>query len=347
MPKVTIDDIAKQAGVSKTSVSFAFNYPERLSAATLKHIRQIANELGYTPDPLASNLKTGRTGCIGLLVPQPIPIMACNPHTFELIEGIGLACHEAGVSLMLVPPLKGNLRHAVSRAAVDGFLTMGLEPFDETLTVLHQRHVPFVMIDSDPAPGLTCVNIDDRTGAYAAMSYVLNHGHRRILLLGILSPHDGNFEAYTGSLKRRITGYQQALAEAGLDFDGDQVRFMECEVDSDAGYHAFETVWEEGGRPTAVVTMADVLALGVMRAARNLGLTVPDQLSLVGYDDIEAGRLVQPPLTTVHQPTVEKGRVAADLLIDLINEKPLEPEQVVLPVEMVLRQSCRTVMDAD
>ena len=104
MPKVTIEDIARKAGVSKTSVSFAFNNPERLSEATLKHILGVAEELGYNPDPIASNLKTGRTGCIGLLMPQPIPNVARNPHTLEFIEGIGEICHDAGTSLMLVPP---------------------------------------------------------------------------------------------------------------------------------------------------------------------------------------------------------------------------------------------------
>ena len=87
MPKVTIEDIAKKAGVSKTAVSFAFNNPDRLSETTLKHILKVAEELGYNPDPLASNLKTGRTGCIGLLMPQPIPTVALNPHTFEFVEG--------------------------------------------------------------------------------------------------------------------------------------------------------------------------------------------------------------------------------------------------------------------
>src|SRR3990172_2667162 len=150
MPKATIKDIAAKAGVSKTAVSFAFNKPEQLSEATLQHILAVAEELGYSPDPVASNLKTRQTGCIGLLVPQPLPAIARNPHMLAFIEGVGTTCHEAGLSLMLVPPLKGNLRRAIIRAAVDGFLTLGLETFKGTMMVLQQRGVPFVMVDSDP-----------------------------------------------------------------------------------------------------------------------------------------------------------------------------------------------------
>ena len=121
MPKVTIKDIAAKAGVSKTAVSFAFNKPDQLSEATLQRILAVAEELGYTPDPVASNLKTRQTGCIGLLVPQPLPLISRNPHMLAFIEGVGSTCHDAGLSLMLVPPLKGNLRRAIVRAAVDGF----------------------------------------------------------------------------------------------------------------------------------------------------------------------------------------------------------------------------------
>lgn len=343
MGKVTIQDIAKQAGVSKTSVSFAFNNPDRLSEATLNRILKVAEELGYSPDPIASNLKTRRTGCIGLLVPQPIPGITRNPHTFELLEGIGQACQEAGLSMMLVPPLKGNLRRAIVRAAVDGFVTMGLEPFRKTMAILQQRGVPFVMVDSEMTPGIPCVNVDDEAGSYAAMSYILRHGHRRIAILGILSDQGGHYENYIGTLKRRATGYVRALAEFGMAIDQEHVRLIECKAEFDTAAHTFRSLWHSGWHPTAVVAMADVLAAGTLRAAREMNIRIPDDLSLIGYDDIALSPLTDPPLTTIHQPTIQKGRHAAHLLIDLIEGRDIESEQIVLPVELIERGSVRRI----
>lgn len=341
MTKITISEIARRAGVSKTAVSFAFNYPERLSEDTLRHILAVAEEAGYAPDPVASNLKTRRTGCIGILVPQPIPIMTRNPYLLKFIEGVGDVCHESGMSLMLVPPLKGSLRRAIVRAAVDGFLTLGLETFRGTMVVLQQRGVPFVMVDSDPTPGIPCVNIDDEAGAYAAMSYALALGHKQIAIFGIRSGHHGDYRKYAGTLQRRMAGYARALAEHGLSLDAPSIRLLECECDAAGGYEGLHTLWQSRWHPTAMVVMADVIAIGVMQAARELGLGIPDELSLIGYDDIEASSLTCPALTTIRQPAMEKGRVAARLLLQRIEVRSLEAEHVVLAVELVERQSFR------
>lgn len=343
MTKITISEIARRAGVSKTAVSFAFNYPERLSEDTLRRILAVADEVGYAPDPVASNLKTRRTGCIGILVPQPIPIMTRNPYLLTFIEGVGEVCHESGMSLMLVPPLKGNLRRAIVRAAVDGFLTLGLETFRGTMVVLQQRGVPFVMVDSDPTPDIPCVNIDDAAGAHAAMSYALARGHRDIAIFGIRSGHHGDYHKYAGTLQRRIEGYARALAEHGLSLEDPHIQLHECECDAAGGYEGLHALWQSRWHPTAIVAMADVIAIGVMQAARELELRIPDDLSLIGYDDIEASRLTCPALTTIHQPTVEKGRAAAQLLLQRIEERTLAAEHVVLPVQLVERASFRAL----
>ncbi len=343
MAKVTITDIAKRAGVSKTSVSFAFNRPEQLSEATLQHILSVAEEMGYDPDPTASNLKTRQTGCIGLLLPQPLPLIARNPHMSGFIEGVGTTCHEAGLSLMLVPPLKGNLRRAIVRAAVDGFLTLGLETFRATMVLLQQRGTPFVMVDSDPEPGTACVNIDDEVGGYAAMSHMVGLGHRQIAILGIRSGHYGHYDEYAGTVRRRINGYLRAVAEAGLSIDGQHVRLIECTCDMEGGYEAFHTLWHMRWRPTAIVAMADVIAIGALHAARELGVNIPGDISLIGYDDIPASALTSPALSTIRQPIVEKGMIAAQLLMKHIDQEEPDMEHVLLPVELIQRDSCRAV----
>ena len=337
MTKITISEIARRAGVSKTAVSFAFNYPERLSEDTLRRILTVADEVGYAPDPVASNLKTRRTGCIGILVPQPIPIMTRNPYLLTFIEGVGDVCHESGMSLMLVPPLKGNLRRAIVRAAVDGFLTLGLETFRGTMVVLQQRGVPFVMVDSDPTPDIPCVNIDDEAGAYAAMSYTLARGHREIAIFGIRSGHAGDYRKYAGTLQRRIAGYARALAEHGLSLDAPNIHLLECECDAAGGYEGLHALWQSRWQPTAIVAMADVIAIGVMQAARELGVRIPQDLSLIGYDDSRLSENPRIDLTTIHQDAPEMARQSVELAVQMLVDGPSRASDVVLEPTLVVR----------
>ncbi|MCR4405784.1 MAG: LacI family transcriptional regulator [Anaerolineae bacterium] len=340
MAKVTIKEIAQRAGVSKTAVSFALNDPSRLSETTLQRILSIAEELGYTPDPIARSMTTKRIGCIGLLVPQPIPDVIRNPFFSEFLEGIGEVCREAGLSLMLVPPLKGSMRRAVNDAAVDGFLTLGLETFRGTMMILEQRGVPYVMVDSDPTPDIPCVNIDDQGGARAAMAHVLQAGHRRIAILGIRSGKQGRYKEYAGTLRRRMEGYLAALNEAGLSMHSRDVHLVECDAHVSGGREGFQQLWRLKRQPTAIVAMSDIIAIGAMEAAREFDIRVPDDVSIVGYDDIPAARWTQPRLTTVHQPIREKGKLAAELLVKLVGGET-DNNHYVLPTNLVKRESVR------
>jgi alanine racemase len=334
----TIADIAAKAGVSKTAVSYAFNAPERLSATTVARILAVAEELAYSPNPLARSMSTGRTGTLGVLVPQPLEEMLLNPFFSEFLAGIATVAGEEGFPLLLVPPVKGSVERAISTAAVDGFLTLGLETFRPTMHVLERRGLPYVMVDSDPVDGVACVNVDDENGAYAAMAHVLAGGHRKIGILGIRSPQRGRWEKYTGTLHRRMTGYTRALAEVGCSVGESGIRLVECEVSEEGGRHGFERLLKRGSAPTAIVAMSDLLAIGALESALARGLRVPTDLSLVGFDDIPEVSWVQPPLTTVRQPMQEKGKTAARLLLDLLMRGG-EPRHVVLETKLVVRES--------
>jgi DNA-binding LacI/PurR family transcriptional regulator len=338
MTKVTIKDIAEKAGVSTTSVSFAFNDPARLSDGTVQRILEVAEELGYIPDPVARIMNTGRTCVLGVLVPQPLPEIIRNPFLFELLEGIGEVCTSAGFSLMLVPPLEGSLRRAVINAAVDGFLTLGLEPFKSTMMVLRQRGVPYVMIDTDPIEGVPAVNVTDQAGARAAMRHVLKAGHRKITILAIRSGKEGRYREYVGTLRRRMDGYIAALGEEGLAMDGEQIRLIECASNARGGRDAFDDAWSARIQPTALVAMSDIIAIGAMDAARERGVRIPKDLSIVGFDDIPAASWVAPPLTTVAQPLRRKGRLAADVLVRLIEERAM-PSHHLLRTRLMVRQT--------
>lgn len=333
-----IKDIADRAGVSKTAVSFAFNKPERLSQATLQHIMKIAEELGYTPDPLARSMTTRKTGAIGLLLPQPIPEIIRNPSIPEFIEGIGEVCTEAGLSLLLVPPLKGSIQRAIVNAAVDGILTLGLEEHKATMVVLRQRGVPYVTVDSDPISGAPAVNIDDELGACNVMRTVLQAGHRRISILAIRSGKLGHYQEYAGTLRHRVDGYLEALSEYGLTIDGRNVHLVECPSTEKGGEAGFQAIWKRKRHPTAIVAMSDIIAIGAMKAAQAEGIRVPEELSIAGFDDIPLAGLIRPALTTVAQPMNRKGRLAAELLIQTINGTA-EPVHHLLPTELVIRES--------
>jgi DNA-binding LacI/PurR family transcriptional regulator len=334
----TIADIARTAGVSKTSVSYALNDPARLSQATVARILAVAEELQYTPNPVARSMSKGRTGTLGVLVPQPLPEMLRNPFFAQFLDGVAQVAGEAELPLLLVPPIRGSMERAVSEAAVDGFLTLGLETFRPTMHLLERRRLPYVMVDGDPQDGVACVNIDDEGGAYLAMKAVLARGHRRVGLLGIRSPQRGQWSKYVGTLRRRMAGYLRALAEHGLEIDGHDLRLTECEVSEAGGRAGFRRLWKHGPHPTAIVAMSDVIALGAMEEALESGASVPADVSFVGFDDIREAAWVRPALTTIRQPMAEKGSTAAALLVRLV-QKEQAAAQIVLETRLIERSS--------
>jgi DNA-binding LacI/PurR family transcriptional regulator len=338
MPKVTINDIARAAGVSKTAVSFAFNDPSQLAPATVHHILEVAERLGYTPDPIARSMTTKRTNALGLLLPQDIASAMANPFFTQFIRGIGKVCGRAGMSLMLVPPLWGSILKAIPHATVDGFIVVGLEVDCGEVQLLRRRHIPFVMVDSEAPEDVPAINVDDRSGARAAMAHVLEQGHRRIAIFCIQSGKDGRIEEYTGTPAARLAGYREALAAYGIALDDPEIRIVEAASTWEGGQAAFEQVWDAAHPPTAIVAMSDIVAIGAMDAARACRVRLPEQLSVVGFDDLPDARRMRPALTTVRQPTDEKGQLAADTLVVALAERGAAVHHL-LPTELVIRRS--------
>ncbi len=281
MTRVNIDDVARQAGVSRTAVSFAFNYPERLSQATLDRVLEVAGHLGYSPHPTARALSLRRSRSIGILIPQSLSTVFANPFTSALIQSLGVACEANDLTLLLVPPLAGSLEGSIRQAAVDGFISLGLSPGDPALEALRRLGLPTVLIDAEGDGGQAVVNVDDRGGAEAAARHLV------------------------------------ALSEPLV---------VTATPTPEAGARAFAGLPGGRERPTAVLAMSDMAAIGLMAAAREAGVRVPEDLSVVGFDDIPLAAWTNPALTTVRQPIADKGRLAASLLISL-----LEGEAVTSP----------------
>jgi alanine racemase len=336
--RVTIHDVAGKAGVSTAAVSHAFNDPERLRATTVERILVAARELGYAPNPHARALHSRRVGVLGVLFPQPIATVFANPFFSSFLEGVGSVTDELGIGLLTVTPLRGSLEHAIASAPVDGFVIIGLDERHGEVAPLRKRGVPFVIVDGDSQTA-SSVNVDDESGAYAAADLLLERGHRDVLVLTFETPQEHLDNPRYGVGGRRLRGYRRAFAERSLRLPNDWL--IPTPVTLQGGDEAFSAAWARGDRPTGVLAVSDIIAMGALRAARRLGVRIPDDLEVIGFDDIPIAAASQPALSTVHQPIPEKGRVAIRLLIRELDEGGPR-ERIVLPTELVLRQSTRT-----
>ena len=336
-------------------MSNAFNRPERLSPALRERVLRVAAELGYGgPDPAARSLRGGRAGAIGVVFRRPLAAALEDPGTTELVRGMAEAVDPDMLALLLVPgPEEGpSSSLAVRRAAVDGLIVYSVPSDDPLFEATRQRRLPTVIVDSPvlaDLPGvddatLDFVGIDDRAAAERVVRHLLDLGHRRIAILSFgLSAHAhggtaderAQAEATASVPKARLEGCARALAAAGLDWS--RVPVEQCPIHSiESGRVRGHALLERAPDVTAVFAFSDALALGVRRAARERGLSVPGDLSIAGFDDTApAGEA----LTTIHQPLRDKGRIAAQrLLLALAGKRPAgacDP----LPTRLVIRAS--------
>lgn len=334
MARVTIADVAVAAGVSATAVSFAFNNPERLSQATLDRVLGVARDVGYTPHPAARALSLRRSGAIGLLVPQRLATVFANPFTAEIIQGLAEHLEAHDLNLLLVPPLDGSLEGAIRAASVDGFISLGLSAEDSAIATMDRLGIPTVLVDSEPGEGTLhlAVNVDDSSGAEAAAHHLLELGHRRLAI--VMLPPTTSQSWPTPVTARRLAGYLAALAES----DVEEPFTLTAAATMAAGSRAFAALPKGRRRPTAALVMSDTAAIGMMAAAAEAGLRVPEDFSVVGYDDLPMAAWTTPALTTVKQPIVEKGRLAASLLVRRLQGKPVASPPP-LKTELVVRAS--------
>ena len=333
-----IADVAREAGVSKTAVSFAFNSPERLSPDTATRIHEVADSLGYRPHPVARMLTQRRTRTLGILTPQALSVVFANPFFATFSEGVAVAAEEAGYGLLFVSPVYGSLANAVGRATVDGFVAIGLSEEHPEVRQIRRADLPIVLVDSAAFPEHMAVDVDDEAGARMAAEHLLALGHRDILVIGVEPPIPGANPDFGGIVGRRLAGYRTALRNAGVELPDSHVVVGPASIDGGAA--CLTRAWEDGLRPTAALVMSDVMAIGAIGAAGRLGLEVPADLSVVGFDDIELARHIRPPLTTVHQPVRRKGEEACRLLLAAIERRDTaQPDHRRLETRLIIRES--------
>jgi DNA-binding LacI/PurR family transcriptional regulator len=350
-----IADVAREAGVSKTAVSFAFNSPERLSAETAVRIREVAGALGYRPNPVARMLTQRQTMTLGVLTPQALAVIFSNPFFALFSEGVAHAAEDLGYELHFISPLHGSLALAVGRSTVDGVVAIGLSADHPEVGQIRGAGLPMVLVDSDDLPEHSSVVVDDESGARRAAEHLVELGHRDVVVIAVEGPEKSREDDADpglpptprdagqgeGVTARRLRGYRSAFATAGVELGGD--RIVSGRASIEGGASAFHRAWALGNRPTALLAMSDAMAIGAMSAARELGLRIPDDLSVVGFDDIDLAAHVDPPLTTVHQPIRQKGADAVRLLLAEVEQREANrPEHLRLETRLIIRASTGT-----
>jgi DNA-binding LacI/PurR family transcriptional regulator len=336
--RTRIADVAREAGVSKTAVSFAFNKPDQLSPGTARRILDVATALGYRPHPVARMLTQRRTMSIGVVTPQALSTTFANQYFGQFSEGVALIAEEAGYGLTFISPEPGSLATALDRATVDGLVVVGLTTGNPEIERIRAAGIPIVLVDSTAMADVPSIRVDDEGGAYEAAGHVLDLGHREVLIVVIApeAPYPPGSDNGVGP--DRLRGYVRAFRDRGLPFP--QSRLMSAPSTIQGGREVFESAWTAGMRPTAVVAMSDAIAIGVLAAARSLGLRVPDELSIVGFDDIDIAAHIDPPLTTVHQPIRRKGEAAMRTLLALVeHEEGDRVDQRALATRLIVRGS--------
>lgn len=351
--RATLKEVAADVGVSPATVSNAYNRPDQLSEELRERVMGSARRLGYPgPNPTARGLRRGRAGAIGVLYADRLSYAFADPAAVLFFEGVSRAAEEAGLGLMLVPGSISGRRDpgSVIGAAVDGFVVYCLAKGDRMMEAVLDRRLPAVLVD-DPqtlaAEGIPDVSIDDEGGARAAAEHLLGLGHRRLAVVtfeltpqppdGALADLDRQSQTAFRSTRLRLDGYRGAAEAAGIPW-GD-VPVYECPENVPAeGEKAARLLLEMTPRPTAILAISDQLAFGVIEAAKDMGLSVPGEVSVVGYDDVPEAARSNPPLTTVYQDHVEKGFLAGRLLVErLEGGDPESPEP--LPTRLVVRDS--------
>lgn len=336
---ITLLDVAGAAGVSRTTVSNAFNRPDQLSAELRAKILQVAEKLGYAgPNPAARVLRTGRSNTIGIVFSDPLSYLFADPVAIALMQGVAAACEASRTGVLILPADAPEAVAArVREAVVDGFLVYCHEEGSPAIEALAARGLPAVGVDLDRFALGPVVTIDDRGGALAACRHLIGLGHRRLAVMALAGEREVVQEerrlARFKPVRDRLAGYREAMSTAGLDPQSLCV-VEEPQNDPAAAEAVAMQLLKRRPRPTAILAMSDVLAVGVLRAAQQLGIAVPSELSLVGFDDIPLAEDLSPALTTVRQPLVEKGRLAAAVLLGRA-DPPASP----LPTELVVRGS--------
>lgn len=329
---ITIDELAKIAKVSKSTVSKALNNKPDISEETKKYILAIAKQYDFTPNPFGKGLKNKITGNIGVIFCRDMHPISANPFYSRVLEGIEaeVAINNHNLMLQFCSEKQTNgIPKMVRERQIDGLLLIG-SLTKEYIDSISTKNIPYVLIDPKfDFDSCSQVVMDNEHGAFLATQYLIEMGHRKI---GFIS---GDMSRL--SFKQRFNGFLKALNLYGIKFSEDFVSTGGMEN----GYDHFLKLFRNNNKPTAIFSSNDINAHYGYKAVRELGMTIPDDVSIVGFDDIDISHMISPPLTTIRAYKEELGSIAVRTLITLIKKPDQKPMTMVVPVKLIERGSVK------
>lgn len=331
MAQLTIEDIARLAGVSRSTVSRVINGQPSVRPDVRARVQEVISENGYHPQAAARQLVTQRTRTIGLILPDN----TYNPIFAQMGQGVSQICAREGYVTMQFIGQRNNeeqtLFSLLRSRHFDGVVLISGEYEDPCPAFLKASEIPYARIGHDPNhDDFKTVDVDNVEGARIAVEHLTSLGHRRIAILKGLARDTATTE--------RFEGYKQALAEADIELD--EALVGDGDWSAASGYRFAKSMLQLPDPPTALFSSNDIMVAGVVRAAHEFGIHVPDQLSIVGFDDLDQTTMIFPELTTMRQPCLEMGEVAARMLIEQLQNDAVQPEHVVLHPTLIVRESC-------
>lgn len=341
--KLRLKDVAKILGVSTATVSNAFNRPSQLSRKLREHILSQCQEIGYPgPNAAARSLRTGKTGIIGVMLSNYLSYSFSDAVAHQFLQGLAEIFEERQYNLLVVPSRDHVEMTSGYESFVDGFIVYG-PPQPQKLAQLVNQHKSIITVDFE-IDGYVSVNVDNFKGAQTCAEHALKDlsPAKEIAVLGlrindrnrVCRVDDGGlFDEATITIQR-LRGYQAAAKQHGRSIAAKKVWHVPDNTHK-LGYQAAKEALSERPLPGVLLCMSDRIALGALQAARHLGLRVPEDVRITGFDDIPESHTQHPTLTTVHQQSKDKGRIAAEIFLGMREEKSL-----VLPTELVVRESC-------
>lgn len=335
--RVTSQDVARRAGVSRTTVSFVLNNVPgmQIGVDTRQRVLDAARELGYVPDAAAQALASRRSMTIGLLLARRSKLITSDMYLLEVMQTLLQEVSCCGMRLLL--EVAEDYEHSesylnlVRSNRIDGVLYSGPRLNDAALHSMVEHGVPTVIMGALPDTPYYSVDIDNRSSACRAVTHLARLGHRRIACIT-------NAPTSYVAPQERLKGYQDALEQAGLPFDPALVR--DGGFSSDSGYEQMKDLLQNRTSFSAAFVASDVVAFGAMKAIKEAGLRIPQNIALVSFDDVPLARYMDPALTTIHLPVADLAYHASHMLIDLVQGiVPPEPH-IILETHLVIRDSC-------
>jgi DNA-binding LacI/PurR family transcriptional regulator len=335
--KITSAEVAELAGVSRTTVSFVLNDVSgmRISEETRQRVIQASRQLGYHPDATARRMVSGKTSVIGFILRQSPDQVFADHFLPQVLNGLSRMASSEGYFTLFEPLPLDNTQQGYARLVrerhVDGIVLSGPRSDDQDLMKISAEGAHIVLIGQLPGVEIPSIDVDNIGGARLATNHLLNLGYQSIAMITNAPT------AYTASADR-LMGYRQALEKAGFPYDESLVRYGNFTPQS--GFQAMNEILSLPQRPRAVFVASDTVALGALQAIHQADLRIPQDIALIGFDNIPLDLYVDPPLSTIHLPAFGLGWGAAEMLIRLISGEQVRNRRIILDLELVVRESC-------